>query len=296
MFASKIGEKASLKPQEKTLFILLAGLLAGSVFGTAIWFLVFTSSQGLALVSIGRFDNTSPKPDQPTQVNWIEEPQVVVERMKSQSFAKLVAERAKLPEIATLLPAKQYGGNGALSARSLRDPNLLEIKVITTNPDTARAAIEAILEELISEHTKRTEPLLRDTALRLQSLNNLEDEVQKSHDRLTKILDELTPDVQNAQQSLTLLALKSVSDSNLAAIEKTTLEVETTLLSLSTRNTRVIQAGVVSTPNMASFYQTIVLSSIAGFILAFLFLQIRPQPSRIEGYGTDDTDSRPARS
>jgi hypothetical protein len=296
MFAGNSGETRSLKPGKKAWSISLAGLTAGSIFGTAAWFLLFTTCQGLALISIGRFDNTSPRPDQPTQVNWIEEPQVLAERMKSLGFAKSVAERAKLPEIATLLPARQYGGGSALSVRSLRDTNLIEIKVNAKNPATAHAAIEAIVEELVSEHTKRMAPLLRDAALRLQSLNDLATDARKSRDRLTKQLEELPPDGQNVQQSSTLLALKSTADNNLAAIEKTALEVETALSGQSIRNTRVIQAATVITPKLSSLFQTILLSAVAGLILAFLCLQTRPHTNRIEGRGTEDAASRPVSS
>jgi hypothetical protein len=294
MYANNLKQGISL-PQKKASLILLAGVIAGSIFGSVVWFLLFTNSQGFALVSIGRFDNTSPRPDQPSQANWIEEPQVVVERMKSQNFARSVAERTLLPDIATLLPAKQYGGSGALNVRSLRDPNLLEIKVNIKNPDTARAAIEAVVEELVSEHVKKVEPLLREVTLKLQSFNDLAADARKSHDRLTKLFESLPLDNPNAQQFLTLLALKSVADSNLAAVEKTALDVATVLSSQSTRNTRIIQAPAVSTPKMSSLYQTMALSAAAGLILAFLYLQTRHQAYHLDERGKDDADSQQVR-
>jgi hypothetical protein len=292
MSISSFRAGSSLKPQRKAPFVIsLAGLIAGSLFGLAAWLLLFSNSQGLAVVSIGRFDNTSPRPDQPTQVNWVEEPQVVVERMKSQSFAKSVAERAQQPELATLLPAKQYGGSGALNVRSLRDPNLLEIKISSKDPNTVRAAIEAVVAELISEHTTRVEPLLSEIALKLQSIKDLAADARKSHDQLTKLLD-ASPRDENAQQTLTLLALKSVADSNLAALEKTTLEVEVASSGQATRNTRVIQPPSISTPKISSLFQTMVLAGLAGIIFAILYLQSRPRSYQND---PDEANSRPVR-
>jgi hypothetical protein len=296
MLASSSRAGSSLKAQRKASFIiLLGGLIAGALFGLAAWLLLFTNSQGFSLVSIGRFDNTSPRPDQPTQANWVEDPQVVVERMKSQGFAKSVAERAQQPELATLLPAKQYGGSGALNVRSLRDPSLLEIKISSKDPNTVRTAIEAVVAELISEHTTRVEPLLRDAALKLQSLKDLAADARKSHDQLTKLLD-ASPRDENAQQALTLLALKSVADSNLATLEKATLEVETASSGRAARNTRVIQAPTISTPKISSLFQTMVLAALAGIIFAILYLQLRPRSYQNKIFEPDEASSPPVHS
>lgn len=298
MLASSSRAGSSLKSQRKVSFIiLLGGPIAGALFGLAAWLLLFTNSQGFALVSIGRFDNTSPRSDQPTQANWIEEPQALVERMKSQSFAESVAERAQQPGLAVLLPAKQYGGSGALNVRSLRDPNLLEIKVSGKDPDIARTAIEAVVGELIGAHKRRVEPLLHEVGLKLQSLRDLAADARKSHDQLTKLLDALPRNEnENAQQVLTLLALKSVADSNLATIEKATLEVETALASQSTRNTRVIQDPTVTTPKISSLFQTMALSALGGIIFAILYLQLRPRSYQSKIHEPDEANSPPVHS
>src|SRR3981081_4005507 len=113
---------------KRIITMLLMAVILGSVAGFAASELMRANSQGIAIVSIGRQDLTS----------FIEEPLAVVERIKSIGFAAAASRRAGISELSTLLPARQYGGSGALNARSMRDQSLIEIRIDVPEPKLAQ--------------------------------------------------------------------------------------------------------------------------------------------------------------
>jgi phosphoribosylformylglycinamidine (FGAM) synthase PurS component len=244
--------------------MLLAGAIVGSIMGIAAWTQFLASSQATAIVSIGRYDQST---------SWIEEPQAVIERIKSAEFASAVAARAGVADLATQLPSRQYGGNGALSVRNLRDLNILEIKINAADPEFAKKAITAAVDQLLAEHSAKIEPLIQDLDSRLKSLEGITAATTQSNDALTKRI----------VNGLLALFARGASDAGLFAMVKEIGQLK--MLVANIRRSRAITAPTVTTPNSASLYRIITAGAVAGFLFALLVLQIFPSFFRTSSLG-----------
>lgn len=244
---------------------LIVAALTGAAIGTAAWTQLFANSQAIAVVSIGKLDQFS---------GWIEEPQAVMERLKSRDFAVTVAARARDPQLAELLPSTQYGGGSALTVRSLRDVNLLEIKISAASPDTAKSAISASMDELVADHAARIAPLMDGIQSSLKSLDALAAESIRSTEVLSKRLSDASEAAGNSQEAVALVSTRSSAEVGLGALVKSLSELK--ILSSNIRPTRAVTSPSVTTPRAASLYRTIAAGALAGVLLGLLLLQIFP--------------------
>jgi phosphoribosylformylglycinamidine (FGAM) synthase PurS component len=242
--------------------------------GIAAWTQFLASSQATAIVSIGRYDQST---------SWIEEPQAVIERIKSAEFASAVAARAGVADLATQLPSRQYGGNGALSVRNLRDLNILEIKINAADPEVAKKAITAAVDQLLAEHSAKIEPLIQDLDSRLKSLEGITAATTQSNDALTKRIGSISQIGDEGVNGLLALFARGASDAGLFAMVKEIGQLK--MLVANIRRSRAITAPTVTTPNSASLYRIITAGAVAGFLFALLLLQIFPSFFRTSSLG-----------
>ena len=259
---------------KRRIVTLLAGAIIGSIIGIAAWTQLLASSQATAIVSIGRYDPST---------SWIEEPQAVIERIKSAEFASAVATRAGVADLATQLPSRQYGGNGALSVRNLRDLNILEIKINAADPEVAKKAITAAVDQLLAEHSAKIEPLIQDLDSRLKSLEMLTSTTIQSSEALTKRIGSDTQSGDEGQNSTFALSARASSDTGLGALVKSVTELK--ILVANIRRSRAVTAPTVTTPNSASLYRITTAGAVAGFLFALLLLQMFPSFFRTSPVG-----------
>jgi len=261
-------QQADSKPRsvKAATITLLAGAVVGSIIGLAAWSLLLTTSQAIAIVSIGRYD--------PTQFSLIEEPPALIERMKSSGFVTAAAARAGVPELSTLLRARQYGGDGALIARSPKDSNLVEIRISLAQPELAQKAINAVVEELIADHEAKTAPLIQNLQSTLTTLDKHASEMVKASDLITKRLTGPSQDGEAGQDSSALLSARALTETGLSALVKD--EIELRILVSNIRKTQVVAAPTVTTPKPASLYRIVAAGTLAGLLAALLLLQMVP--------------------
>jgi hypothetical protein len=248
---------------KKVSFALLVTAIIGAIGAWVAWSQLFTTSQGLAIVSIGKFQGAS-----------IEEPQSFIERVKSPGFAAAVSGRAGVPELATLLPGAQYGGSAAISARSLRDPNLMEIRVNLPEPELALKAVSAAVDELIADHEAKIEPLIQDLRSDVEVLGRHASELVKNSDAIVKRPSGSSQNEEAGKDGSAVLSALALTESGLATVMREESQMRETLFGI--RKSEVVATPTVMTPKATSAYRTIAAGALAGLLVGLLLLQMFP--------------------
>jgi hypothetical protein len=255
--------QADLNPisAKKIAITLLVTAIVGFIAAFAVWSLTIATSQAIAIVSIGR--------DQAAA--FIEEPQAVIERIKSPGFANAVSARAGISELSTLLPARQYGGSGALAVRNLKDPNVIEIRINLPQPELAQKALNAVVDELIADHSEKTAPLIQILQSTLATLDKNASELVKSGDTIAK---NISSNGEISKDSMTLLIARAFTELGLVGVVKTENDLRVNLTMI--HRTQAIMVPTVITPKATSLYQTVAAGALAGLLAGLLLLQMLP--------------------
>jgi hypothetical protein len=257
---------------KKVAISLAATSIIGFIVALTAWSLLFTASQAVAIVSIGRYDQTPNA--------FIEEPQSVIERIRSPNFAAAVSARAGISELSTLLPGKQYGGGGAITARGLRDPNLIEIRINLPQPELALTATTAVVDELIANHEAKTLPLIQNLQSALTILDGHESEIVKASDSIAKHVSGLSQNEEADQNSSALLSARALTESGLSSLVKNKIDLEILLSNI--RRSQVIAVPTVTTTKASFLYQTLAVGTFAGLLAGLLLLQMFPDLFRTD--------------
>jgi hypothetical protein len=253
---------------------LLAGAVAGSTLGVVAWSLLLATSQATAIVSVGRYDATQ----------FIEEPATVLDRIKLPGFAAAAATRAGIPELSALLPGRQYGGGGALTARSLREPPLIEIKINSAAPEVALKAVTAAVDELIANHEEKAAPLIQHLQSALTEMSQRVSEISRANEEIKKLLSSSSQSEASIHDAANLVSARAFTESSLASLAKR--ESELRILVFNLRRTQVIAAPTVTMTRAASFYQIVAAGALAGLMAGLLLLQMFP------GFSTANAPTR----
>ena len=78
-----------------------------------------------------------------------ESAEAAIERIKSKSFIKAVADRSKVIEVAALL---RYDQGAGMKLKSVRNSDLVALTVVGASSELVRISIESLVSELISRH------------------------------------------------------------------------------------------------------------------------------------------------
>jgi hypothetical protein len=248
---------------KKVTFTLLVTAAIGAIGAWAAWSQLFTTSQAVAIVSIGKFQTSS-----------VEEPQSFIERIKSPSFAAAISGRAGIPELASLLPAGQYGGAGAISARSLRDPNLVEIRVGLLDPEVALKAVSAAVDETIADHEAKIEPWIQNLRSDVEVLSRHASELVKTGDSIVKRAIGSSQSEEAAKDSTAALSALALTESGLAAVLRDESKMRESLFEI--RRSEVVAIPTVTTPKATSAYRTVAAGALGGLLVGLLLLQMFP--------------------
>jgi hypothetical protein len=258
--------QAALKPisLKNITITLLTTAIVGSVVAFAASGLLLTTSQAISVVGIGRYDQTT----------LVEDPQAVIERIKAPAFAAAASARAGISELSTLLPAGQYGGSGALSARSLRDPNLIEIRINLVQPEWAQKAINAVVEELIADHSAKMAPLVQNLELTLTALDRNASEIIKANDTISRRLSGSSQNEEIGHDDSVALLARALNEVGLGALVKTQSDIKVSLSSM--HRSQVIAGPTVITPKAVLVYRMVAAGTVGGLLIGLLLLQMFP--------------------
>src|ERR1035437_9585054 len=142
------------------LWIVGTSAVLGAAFGFVAFFAVLSVHEALGIVQIGRVPNALNSNASTVNSNGstvgilIEDPNVLVERLRSKSFARVISERLHDQRLEMNLPATQYGGKGAVRSRLLRDSAQVEVRIQAGTDNEAIEVLRAIFAELTEEHKK----------------------------------------------------------------------------------------------------------------------------------------------
>ncbi|MDB5619755.1 hypothetical protein [Tardiphaga sp.] len=262
--------------------VVIGGVL-GALIGCAAWLLVLSFSHATFIVSIGQVQQGISSGTIGQQVKldpaFLEDPSAFAERVRSPAFASSIAQRTGLAELVETLPARQYGGRGMLSVRSLRAPaqglpNLIELRISSLSSDVARAAARAASEQIIEEHAKLLEPFMRAMKGRGELLQEQLAVLRKSDEELDRKFAKLAPGQQSDTSDAVLLAAKLMSEKRALDVELTAYEGRLAILSQDTRKTMVLFEPAVSTPRKAWAFLAPISGAIAVMIFVFLALRV----------------------
>ncbi|MCP3384594.1 hypothetical protein NLM31_29900 [Bradyrhizobium sp. CCGUVB4N] len=241
--------------------------ILGTMAGVAATRLTAASNQAIAIISIGR-------QDQAGQPAYIEEPFGLIERIKSSGFAKTVSARAGISELSTQLPARQYGGGGALEARTLRDLGLIEIRINLPHAESAQKAISAVVDQLLADHEANAAALGENIRSALPLVEKGVSQMVESRDMITKRLANLPQDGQTDEEATRLRSALALTESGLSSLVNSAKDL--TILAANVRKTQIVAAPTVTTTSASAFYRIVAMGTLAGVVIAFLLLQLFP--------------------
>lgn len=137
----------------KKIFVqyLIAAVL-GVLAGLAAYLIQPTQWKAQALVRVGQISQSqsqSQSQNQNQNSYSVEPLTAVIERIKSKSFIKSVAERTKRTDVETLLNFDESAG---MTIKSPRNSDSLVITVAGRSSELVRVSLEGVVSELISKH------------------------------------------------------------------------------------------------------------------------------------------------
>lgn len=256
--------KSKLISVRRATTILLLAAILGAVAGLAATRLTAASNQSIAVISLGRQDKDT----------FVEEPLALMERIKSTAFASAVAAHAAIPELSIQLPARQYGGGGAIEARSLRDPGLVEIRINLPQSESAQKAMTAVVEQLIAEHEAKAAPVIANIKSSLPMLEKGVSEMIESRDAITKRLGNLSQDGQAEHEAIALRSALAQTEAGLSSLVRNANDLTT--LAANFRKSQIVTAPTGTTTNASAFYRIVAMGTLAGIVIGILLLQLSP--------------------
>lgn len=256
--------------------LLLLGAIAGAIAGWALWTYVYWGAQSVAVINIGK----APLEDR----DYLRYPDILG-YVETVEFAERVAQSTGIDTLVTVLPSKEYGGRGGLSARQLRDGDQLEIRVRAEEGPTAQRAAEGVVQVLLAEIQGAPRQLPDG-----EDLDQLRSEIQQSklleHLYYEKLRRTLDSDSANAQAEYLLPQMLRLR----ANREKKASKLKELIGSESGKSeAEVVVAATPAFSIISSPLQLIILTSMTGFVIALLIgiaikgnHQLRPNPTEPE--------------
>jgi hypothetical protein len=131
----------------RTIVFYCSFTIAGAALGFGSWYFQFTEFKAIKVIAIDRVD----LPGMPTQ--YVIDPLILVEMIKSRGFAERVAERTGIADLASQLP---------LSVRLLagNPPTAMELRLSMPTAELARATMNAAGDEIASIQSVKTEAFM----------------------------------------------------------------------------------------------------------------------------------------
>lgn len=254
----------SRKKLSGPVLFLVVCTLAGFVLGGSGFAVLFRGTQAEGILSVGY------TPDGGGRIP-LEQPMSLVTRMTTHGFATQVAKNVHDPALASSLMAAQYGGKGAMRVRILRDGYQVEVTVRNADRQKALDATQAVLDEVVAEHTVLSNRIVeiddRTKSRYSQLINNA---LQVDNALATQTTD-IAGSADKANLYSMLLAARSQSNSQILGATGALHALETN----RPEPTTIVSAPAVLKPMLSMPLQAAVLGALAGFAVGFVLLQMR---------------------
>jgi hypothetical protein len=150
LLLSRRSKPGAVQMWSKAIAYYLSFAVVGAAMGFGSWCLQFTEFTAIKVIAVDRITG-----------EYVTDPVILVETIKSQGFAKKVAERSGIPDLAHLLPSVNYGGQQKLNVRNFGNPpTAVELRVSLPTAEMARTAMDAVGDEIALLQSKKTKAFL----------------------------------------------------------------------------------------------------------------------------------------
>jgi hypothetical protein len=257
----------------KTIIFYVSFAVVGAAIGFGSWYLQFTEYKAIKVIAVDRVDI----PGAPTE--YVTDPVVLVETIKSPAFAKKVAERSGIPDLASLLPSSAYGGQQKLTVRNFANPpTAIELKLSMPTAELARTAMNAVGEEIALLQSRKTRAFLDALSKPLPSAQQLAGESPLA--------------IGNEQAALSQLALnKALME---AAIRtRASQAVETSVISPAGPST-LVEAGALGMLCVAALIRILTALPLRMFLIGSHTKEASDPTLRELSQATSDSDQEPS--
>jgi len=126
----------------------------GAALGLGSWYLKFSDYKAIKIIEIDRIELPNGKSD------LVLDPVYLVEYVKSSGFARKVARRAGMDQLADSLPSVTQGGKQNLGVRTLRGDTSLELRFNAPTAEEAKAIIDAAGAEIAEIQGQRIDSII----------------------------------------------------------------------------------------------------------------------------------------
>jgi hypothetical protein len=253
------------------LWIVGASGLLGAVFGFVAFFAVLNADEAIGIIQVGRVPNfVGSNASAPGNLNasgtgnLIEDPNALIERLKSRDFARTIGEQLHDHGLDLVLPATQYGGKGGIRARLLRDGTQIEVRLQAGTDKKAIEILDVVFARLIEEHQKSTKTFL-------DMFGKLEEQLQEQVDRASQFQQLVDSQIlarkitnENFTEFSFLMAARDQSSRNLQASYAQLSQLKLWALPPLLQETRVITNPAIGQPILSTPWHTAMLGLIAG--------------------------------
>jgi hypothetical protein len=261
-----------MKASSSVAAIIVAGVLIGAAVGW-VGYSKFSKTKAIFILNVGEINQTK---------SFVEDPDALIERMKSPAFAASVSERAKLPELAILLPSVQYGGKGQLTARSLRpvtlgSPSLIEVAISSSSSQNVEAAAVAASQQILEDHAQRLAPFLEEMKRRADKLRGQPNFPPMNDDNV----QQMSPAGADVREAQVLPSLTGYSSGRLAEIDEleSNYFASISLAAQQGKQTTLLFTPVVIKPSLAWMMAAPFGGVFVGIVFVVFALRIRREVS-----------------
>lgn len=193
--------------------LLLSPLIAAAV-AVGVAYSLPKQWQARTVLQVGQLFYTTSNEQQ--QIAQIEAPARVVERVRLENFQDAVLGRLKLPTEPNENAETELIRN-SISARLIRNAELVEISVRGFSPEQAKKAVEGYQQELIEVHAKLAQPSLKRIAEDRAQVSKALQVAEARKQSLAQVADSRTKDGAKGQFSEAVL-LNQLIDQNVGEL------------------------------------------------------------------------------
>lgn len=249
-----------MEPKLNNIKWYLIGAVLGLLAGAVLYFVQPVKWKGQALIRIGQIVD---------QGDVVEPVGIVMERFRTHSFVRAVAERVKRNEIEDMLNVEE---DNSMTVRSIKNTNAIDVAVISSQEELVRAAIDGVVAEIISKHDVYFAVFLADTT---KELARVDSEIEILSERL------LNMDGRPLKENATMATLVNLQALHVLDIQVTrSTALKDALSSRHNKRTTVIEGPFVSEYRiLSSVWRTGLLGALSGLCLSAIWIRWKSRVS-----------------
>lgn len=261
---------------QASLSIFAVGLIIGVSCAVSLYALVVSRSTAIGIVKLGVTSVPVALTGGVKTLNETSEIQplgLTIERLKTDEFAREIANFMGRPDLERGIQQKRFGGLGWLSARPLKEINSIEVKVQARDDVTSVAIAQSVLKTIFSEQVKIYEPFVLLLDSRLADLEEQERVQVRKIIEWDSLIGDSLPTLSVADRIL-FLSRRQIAHENVYKIRKTIDSLNIAKIRSDIEGPKILNPVALVRRSQQVLILMILLGAVAGLIGAFLSIQI----------------------